>query len=727
MPVLNYKYEIFPTKPQKQKIRNILFHCSLQWNKATAIQQSLQKAINLGQIEYFLRTFKDIKSKKEMKRGGREANAKKVQMNDPSLSGLSLVDVAVFSDLKRLFNRHLPDIKPRYLDPKVLAKELSKIYKDQAASFNAEIKENILKEKKDKKLFDKKNKKRIKQGKPVEEYKKKKYSIKTKKTLYWDLIKTSKEIAGEVGKQYITQSFSTPKNSSLSETRAMICGSAKSKRWDSATKPSREQQKYGAKGIPTFKKARNWSSFDYPDKRAITTLIRPRKKGKGHLLKLKVLPIGMQEVKLKYHRDIPPDGKIKQFNIKRDSKHFFATLSVEIPEKDWVLPNPEDGVLAGIDPGADTPLTIGINDLNRNKLSGMSVKYSFIDAAQVKLEKLQQKLANKQGRKRTKNELQKALNDYKESKEYKKLIPDQQKEKFLKKNQHLQRENVYSNNGEIRKPSKRWFQLNSQIKELQYSIKNQRKDLLEKVSHTLVTNCELISFGHWEPGREVLYRKKVKELNKQVRLNNPGAKKELKELEKSLSKNAAKGSKKRRRGGRDRSIATLRSKIESKAERSGAVFVRQNESKTTMTCCVCREETGPKKDLETRQWVCTRCGTRHGRDLNSSFEILNKCFDTLAAQANAPAIPEDAKSDTRDPNLSTMSSKLNNYLARIPVTDSGNREVSPYLLNKKPNNFSPKLWRKNKSSMKSLENMGVIHTPKGIIFTSEPLESFNPV
>lgn len=108
-------------------------------------------------------------------------------------------------------------------------------------------------------------------------------------------------------------------------------------------------------------------------------------------------------------------------------------------------------------------------------------------------------------------------------------------------------------------------------------------------------------------------------------MNIAGAIEELNALQEEKSKQGAKGSKKRRRGGRDRSIASLRSLIAEKAKRASINAVTNvNEAYSTQKCFCCGNLTGPKKDLSVREWKCEKCNAVHHRDLNSAFNILEK-------------------------------------------------------------------------------------------------------
>ncbi|MBI5562800.1 MAG: helix-turn-helix domain-containing protein [Deltaproteobacteria bacterium] len=52
MNTLSYKYEIFPTWPQRAQLYKILRQCRYQWNKAVTIRKKLKAALNSGQFEH---------------------------------------------------------------------------------------------------------------------------------------------------------------------------------------------------------------------------------------------------------------------------------------------------------------------------------------------------------------------------------------------------------------------------------------------------------------------------------------------------------------------------------------------------------------------------------------------------------------------------------------------------------------------------------------------------
>lgn len=52
--LLNYKYEIFPTRPQRTQLYRIHRESKYQWNKAVTIRKKLKAALVSDQIEYVI-------------------------------------------------------------------------------------------------------------------------------------------------------------------------------------------------------------------------------------------------------------------------------------------------------------------------------------------------------------------------------------------------------------------------------------------------------------------------------------------------------------------------------------------------------------------------------------------------------------------------------------------------------------------------------------------------
>ena len=74
----------------------------------------------------------------------------------------------------------------------------------------------------------------------------------------------------------------------------------------------------------------------------------------------------------------------------------------------------------------------------------------------------------------------------------------------------------------------------------------------------------------------------------------------------------------------DAGWSQLRSQLRYKAMRHGAEYLEVDERFTTQVCSDCGAISGPKgiAHLGVRDWICSECGVRHDRDINSSINIL---------------------------------------------------------------------------------------------------------
>jgi putative transposase len=74
----------------------------------------------------------------------------------------------------------------------------------------------------------------------------------------------------------------------------------------------------------------------------------------------------------------------------------------------------------------------------------------------------------------------------------------------------------------------------------------------------------------------------------------------------------------------DAGWSQLRSQLRYKAIRHGAEYIEVDERLTTQVCSACGACGGPKgrEDLVVREWICSGCGARHDRDINSAINIL---------------------------------------------------------------------------------------------------------
>ena len=665
--LLNYKYEIFPTKPQRYQLYKILRQVRLQWNRAVTIQKKLKRALTSGQFYYIIKTL--LSEEKDNNQAQRRKAISKIVDSYPSVA---LKDGPQLYDTKNLVGRIFEDFGPKYLNAEYLAKTLKKMHTQQV----------------------KQRRKDIAEGAPLRQQ--------TKLTVYWQLIRAINNYAGYFAKQYMDKSFKSPKDMTLSTLRANISGYANSVKWNSAVKPSAEQRRYGATGEPRYK--RRGEGFTYQIQNVgVGNLTRKKRNNEGHQVVIKPLHKGSAWIDMKYHRPLPEDVKVKQMTVNEHGGHFFVVFSVEVPEHVWAIAPMEAGWHAGIDPGAHIPLTVGMKNVKTGESRHMAIQYGFIDKTADKLEKIQQRIAKKQGprRKRSEAEINDALELHSNKASIRKMsVPDREKA-IGNERARLERTMIRQ------EVSNAWRELNQTVRQLQYRTANQRRDVLHKVSRVLAEGCDLVGIGHWEPEREVGYRKKLRALKKRIKRGEKEAKKEIEALKEEKFKQGPKGVKKRRRGGRDRSIATLRRLIDEKAKRSGIkVFTYVNEAGSTMTCSICGEATGPKNDMSVREWRCENCNTVHNRDLNGAFNILIKTEEQFfAAQAEASET-EQIVTRTKAQGATGQSGSDPGFRATGPC-GRGDPNISQ--LQQSNDYFCPELWDGAvPKALNSLKQMGIV-------------------
>jgi len=604
--ILNYKYEIFPTAPQRTQLNKILRGTRLQWNKAVTIRKKLKRALIAGQVEHVINTCLSVE--KDNRQSSRKSAIEKFQEANPAFSSLSFDVAARLHDIKTLAG-NLVAIDTRHLDLSVLTREFKTKHQSELDVRKAAKKRG------DKKL--------------------------PKLAVYWLLMRAINQYAGYAAKTFMDKSFKSPKGMALSDIRFNVSGSANAVRWKQAVDPKKGQRAYGAAGEPQYKRR----GEGFTDRVKGSGLIRPKRK-QGHLICLRALPEGMRYVNIACHRPLPDGAKVKQLTVNEKSGRFFAVLSAEVPDSAWRIAPMDTGWRARVLPRAQTPQTVALENAQTGETRHLAIHYGFLEKSLDKLEKLQQSLADKHGprRNRTPGEVQEAMSRFSSKASVRKLPDDEREKAVAKEKGRLELHMVRRQEG----ASKRWRLLSQKVSALHFRVSNQRADVLHKVSRALAEGCDVVGIGDWEPVRDISYRKQLRAAKKKVKDQIDGAADELKALEEEKSKQGPKGSKKRRRGGRDRAIPTLRRLLIEKAGRAGnAAYPSVKEAGSTYTCCVCGAGTGPRNDTSIRQWECNKCGANHDRDLNSGFNILRKTEKIIsAAHADAPATERTATRTT---------------------------------------------------------------------------------
>lgn len=82
----------------------------------------------------------------------------------------------------------------------------------------------------------------------------------------------------------------------------------------------------------------------------------------------------------------------------------------------------------------------------------------------------------------------------------------------------------------------------------------------------------------------------------------------------------------------DAAWGSTRTLLEYKAIRLGARYVEVSEFRSSCTCSVCDQVTGPSglRQLGVRVWTCSACGAVHQRDINSAHIHLRRGRATLS-------------------------------------------------------------------------------------------------
>ncbi len=472
--LLNYKFEIFPTKPQRNQLFKTLRQVRIQWNRAVTIRKKLKGALVSGQFNYVINTI--LSEERNNNQGQRKKAITKVLLLFPDVNSQ---DGPKLYDIKNLVGGVLEDFSREYLDVRHLAKTLKERHTEQLVQRKKDISDEL----------------------PLKK--------RTKLTIYWQLIRAINNYAGYAAKQYMDKSFASPKGMNLSTVRANISGYKSSIKWNTAVKPSTQQRQYGATGEPRYK--RRAEGFTYQIQGiGVNDLIRPKRNSSGHQVLINPLHKANSWIDVNYHRPLPEGCKIKQMTVNENAGHFFAVYSVEVPEQVWTIIPMEAGWHAGIDPGAHVPLTVGLMNVNTGELRHMAIQYGFIDKSDKKLEAIQQRLAGKQGprRKRTEKEIEQALEQFSKKASIRKLNSSDKQKMIAKEKARLEVTMIRQ------ETSKTWRKLNQEVRQTHYKIANQRRDVLHKISRLLIEGCDLVGVGHWEPAREIGYRKKLRALKK---------------------------------------------------------------------------------------------------------------------------------------------------------------------------------------------------------------------
>ena len=275
-------------------------------------------------------------------------------------------------------------------------------------------------------------------------------------------------------------------------------------------------------------------------------------------------------VKAKLHRKIGDNETIKSCTISKKSGKYYISILVEYDKSKITVVQPSE---------ASKDKAIGFD---------YSSPFFYVDSEGNKAgyakyyRKSQKKLAKAQRR------LSKRLHS----------IENKNKDKDKKENKTnnsnittSDTNNNTNNNGNIntksKTRSKNYYKQLIRVQKINEHIANQRKDFIYKKVHELIEKYDIFCFED---------------------LNLSNMKRTLK-LGKSTS---------------DNGFGMFRDHLEKKCALNGKLFVKIDKwFPSTKTCHCC----GFKNDditLDTKEWVCPKCGTYHLRDVNAAINIRNE-------------------------------------------------------------------------------------------------------
>ena len=154
------------------------------------------------------------------------------------------------------------------------------------------------------------------------------------------------------------------------------------------------------------------------------------------------------------------------------------------------------------------------------------------------------------------------------------------------------------------KGSNRWREIKRRIAKLHWTIGNQRRDYLHKLTTELIRDNQVIAVEDLN----------VKGMSSSAKgtIEQPGRMvKQKSGLNKSIL---------------DVSFGSIVAMLEYKAKFYGREVIKINRFFPSSKLCSCCGEKMESMPLKTREWTCPSCGEHHDRDVNAATNILNEAL-----------------------------------------------------------------------------------------------------
>ena len=213
MKTLNYKYAIFPTKPQKRHLSRQMKECRIQWNRAVKTRRRLKGSLQCYKVGVVLCEVLSIQ-----KGNTQGQRAKALARLQETVTDVSTKDLPVLYDLRKVFGKVF-EISPEHLDLALLADAIQPLLREELTAHREywRLPED-------------------KRGKTP-----------PKRPIYFKLLAAVSDFAGLEAQRYMKSAFWSPKIS-RSTIRFTVSGSQGKSRFENACAPSPEQRRIGNPG-----------------------------------------------------------------------------------------------------------------------------------------------------------------------------------------------------------------------------------------------------------------------------------------------------------------------------------------------------------------------------------------------------------------------------------------------------------------------------------------------